>query len=274
MGASLEDRRNPVSLMRREAATVMGGPPNYTAAKGSCTDAVKRRRIAESTEFCAQQCHHDAAIRAEGGFFGDCAGAQDAFEVAAHLRPSIESIEEKPKSHRGSLRAVLFDFDATLTSLDGLQAHRLFPNQGRSGGIDVEWLREKGFGGEARILRLGATLQALAASGVELHIVSLADRALIVRALAIIGALHFFCDRIFGWMELAAIAEEFGCRYASKAPFIKSLMEEKKWSSHEVLFVDDQERNLEDVKGLCLTHRTAGCGLTVKELDEIVMRAC
>lgn len=158
----------------------------------------------------------------------------------------------------------MFDFDATLTALDELQAHRLFP--ARSGAIDVAWLREKGFGGEARILRLGATLQALAASGAELHIVSLADRAIIVRALAILGALHFFCDRISGWQEL-------GSPYTSKAPFIKTLMEEKQWRRDEVLFIDDQERNLEDARGLCLTHRTRGRGLCLEELAELQRRA-
>lgn len=172
--------------------------------------------------------------------------------------------------HRGPLRAVLFDFDATLTSLDELQAHRLFPSEGgsRSGAIDVAWLREKGFGGEDRIVRLGATLQALAASGAELHIVSLADRAVIVRALAILGALHFFCDRIIGWQEL-------GSSYTSKAPFIKSLMEERQWNRDEVLFVDDQERNVEDARGLCLTHRTWGRGgLCAEEFRELQRLAC
>jgi FMN phosphatase YigB (HAD superfamily) len=164
----------------------------------------------------------------------------------------------------GQLRAVLFDFDATLTALDGLSVDRLFPQRG--GNVDVRWLRETGFGGEVRILRLGATLQALAACGAELHIVSLADRTVVVRALAMLGALHFFCNRICGW-------EELGGMYASKAPFIKSLMEDKKWSRDEVLFIDDQEHNLEDTRGLCLTHHVRGSGLCLEELVELERRA-
>jgi len=169
-----------------------------------------------------------------------------------------------PPRFAGPLRAVLFDFDATLTALEGLPVDRLFPKRG--GSVDVAWLRETGFGGEERILRLGATLQALAASGAELHIVSLADRVVIVRALAILGALHFFCDRISGW-------EELGGLYVSKAPFIKCLMEEKKWRRDEVLFIDDQERILEDVRGLCLTHQAWGIGLCAEELIELERRA-
>jgi hypothetical protein len=181
------------------------------------------------------------------------------------LAASAGSLRKKRKVQKGPLRAVLFDFDATLTLLDGLEEHRLFPKLGGSGAIDVTWLREKAFGGEGRIHRLGATLQTLAASGAELHIVSLADRMVIVRALAILGALHFFCDRIIGWQEL-------GSPYNSKAPYIKTLMEEKNWLHDEVLFVDDQERNLEEACGLCLTHRTWGRGLCVEELEQLQRR--
>jgi len=231
MGALLEERLKPVApVMRRGLAQAMGGQPSCAVVETSCVDGSKRRRLADQ------------------------------------LRPTLGSLGAKQRTLRGPLRAVLFDFDATLTTLFELQAHRLFPKRGDSGAIDVAWLRDKGFGGESRILRLGATLQAIAASGAELHIVSFADRAVIVRALAILGALHFFCDRIVGWQEL-------GGAYTSKGPFIKSLMLEKEWKRDEVLFVDDQERNVEDVRGLCLTHQTWGCGLCAEELDELRRRA-
>jgi len=219
-----------------------------------------------------------ASSRAEGG---DLLQSNHATEASSQIRPVAGALEPKRRSKFpmqrkllggpalprfvGPLRAVLFDFDATLSAIEGMSVERLFPQRG--GCVDVAWLRECGFGGEERILRLGATLQALAASGVELHIVSLADRAMVVRALAILGALHFFCDRISGW-------EEIGGLYASKAPFIKSLMEDKKWCRDEVLFIDDQERNVEDVRGLCLTHLTWGQGLCAEELIELERRAC
>lgn len=197
-----------------------------------------------------------------------CTVADTGVEMVKKRRLSepLGSLGRKKKAQRGPLRAVLFDFDATLTSLTELQAHRLFPIRGGTSALDVAWLREKGFGGESRIVRLGETLQALAASGAELHIVSLADRGYIVRALAILGALHFFCNRIFGWEELGSSM--------SKAPFIKSLMEEKRWHRDEVLFVDDQEQNLQDARNLCLTQRTRGCGLCVEELYQLQRRVC
>lgn len=170
-------------------------------------------------------------------------------------------------ARRGKLRAVLFDFDATLTAREELQVWRLFPERGGFGnGIDINWLRDKGFGGEQRIQSLGSMLASLQEQGAELHVVSYADRELIVRALAILGALHFFCDRIVGWQEL-------GVGTWSKGAYIRELMESRSWGRDEVLFVDDQEKNIHGAKGLCLTHKVRGCGLSVGEMEEIVGQA-
>lgn len=245
MGALLEEPLNPVAPEPQRQA-VKRRPPSCSTAEGSCNQAAKKMRIGEVSDKNNEEDAHEAACL-----------------LSSTLRPALGCLRRKQKVQKGPLRAVLFDFDATLTSLYELQAERLFPKRG--GSVDVTWLREVGFGGESRILRLGKTLQALAASGAELHIVSLCDRGVIVRALAILGALHFFCDRIVGWEELN--------NYISKAPFIKSLMDSKQWHRDEVLFVDDQERNLEDVRGLCLTHRTWGRGLCVEELNELRKRA-
>jgi len=249
MGALLEERRQPLMPVQQRQATRVNSEPGNCAAPEKSSSSSQKRRIAESAECCVQ-----------------AAPTEKAFLPFAALGTSPGSTKRR-RTHKGPLRAVLLDFDATLTCLDGLEADRLFPGRGGSSTIDVTWIREKGFGGESRIMRLGATLQALSASGVELHIVSCADRAIIVRALAVLGALHFFCDRIIGWQEL-------GSPYTSKAPFIKSLMEEKRWQCHEVLFVDDQDHNLEDVRGICLTHRTWGRGLCLKELDKLQSFAC
>lgn len=176
-------------------------------------------------------------------------------------------LQETQVSQKPLLRAVLFDFDATLTVREELQMWRLFPeHSGFAREIDVSWLREKGFGGSDRIASLGTMLQTLAESGAELHIVSYADREVIVRALAILGALHFFCDRIVGWQEL-------GGPMATKGAFIKELMARRSWQREEVLFVDDQDRNIREAAGLCLTHRTRGCGLSPIEMGEILKEA-
>jgi phosphoglycolate phosphatase-like HAD superfamily hydrolase len=173
----------------------------------------------------------------------------------------------KKQRKAGAFKAVLFDFDATLTALEGLDTDRLFPRDGRAtGGIDVTWLRQHAFGGEKRIANLGVMLQSLAKLGAELHVVSYADRRLIVRAFAVLGALHFFCDRIAGY-------EEIGWPSATKGTYIRGLMERRDWHRDEVLFVDDQEANVEDAAGICQTYLTGGCGLTLAEMDALVRQA-
>lgn len=174
-----------------------------------------------------------------------------------------------PRVLPGRLRAVLFDFDATLTCREELQLWRLFPERSGFGSqLDMGWLREKGFGGEARIQSLGRMLAALASRGAELHVVSFADREVVVRALAILGALHFFCDRIVGWQELGGLTGD-----ACKASFIKELMVTRRWRRDEVLFVDDQEQNIRSAEGLCLTHLTRGRGLSIEEMEYIVSKS-
>jgi beta-phosphoglucomutase-like phosphatase (HAD superfamily) len=199
-------------------------------------------------------------------------------EVSSSLVPSSSSSSSVPPAAKrqrkaGSFRAVLFDFDATLTTLDGLQVDRLFPGSshgvgtGRvSGSIDVTWLRQHAFGGEARIARLGKMLQGLTALGAELHVVSYADRQIIVRGLAILGAIHFFCDRIAGY-------EEVGWPLVTKGTYIRRLMDRMGWRPNEVLFVDDQEANVQDASGICRTYLTRGCGLSLHEMDDLLRLA-
>lgn len=229
-------------------------------AAGSC----KRRRAYVESPM-------PAFLDSESG--ADASSSSDSCDVASPCAGVVPAThpEDVSLSSRvgGALRAVLFDFDATLTACEELQIHRIFPEWSKCGhtAIDVAWLREKGFGGEGRIASLGAALQAIVACGAELHIVSMADRAYIVRALAILGALHFFGNRIVGW-------EELGGPVASKGGFVRQLMQRKAWRPDEVLFVDDQERNLQDVQGACLTYRTRGrSGLCAEELAEIARRA-
>ncbi|CAE8582897.1 unnamed protein product [Polarella glacialis] len=191
-------------------------------------------------------------------------------------------------------RAVLFDFDATLTVREELQVWRLFPERGGFGdappppktgtkrllqsgegegndaappapvpvprAVDTVWLRQKGFGGDTRISQLGEMFEELASLGVELHIVSFAQRDNIIRALSLLGMIHFFGDRIVGWQELGG---------PSKAGFIQRLMEERRWAKDQVLFVDDQARNIHEASLLCLTKKSGESGLDEGEMDEI-----
>mmetsp|Transcript_16053 Transcript_16053/g.37875 ORF Transcript_16053/g.37875 Transcript_16053/m.37875 type:complete len:258 (+) Transcript_16053:116-889(+) len=164
-----------------------------------------------------------------------------------------------------ALQAVVFDFDATLTIREGLQVFRLFPERGSGGAIDIRWLQTEGFGGERRLHALGLMLQALTQMGVELHIVSMADRDVIVRALSVLGAIHFFRHRIAGWQDLGDAD--------TKQLYIRDLMTERGWNRHEVLFIDDQERNIEELDAVCLTHRTGPRGMNVDEMDALAQVA-
>eukprot|EP00747_Dinoflagellata_sp_TGD_P164838 gnl/TRDRNA2_/TRDRNA2_185325_c0_seq1.p1 gnl/TRDRNA2_/TRDRNA2_185325_c0~~gnl/TRDRNA2_/TRDRNA2_185325_c0_seq1.p1 ORF type:complete len:313 (-),score=48.61 gnl/TRDRNA2_/TRDRNA2_185325_c0_seq1:115-1053(-) len=187
-------------------------------------------------------------------------GAQSSTEGECTSSPSVA-----PPQRAAVVRAVLFDFDMTLTVLEGIAVHRVFPERGFGGEINVDWVREKAFGGRQRVARLGDMLQALTACGVELHIVSFAERAIIVRALAVLGVLHYFCDRIVGW-------EELGAGTGAKVNFIRNLAADAGWRSCEILFVDDQERNFTGANGITMTHLVRGCGLSEDEMSEIVQK--
>mmetsp|Transcript_108431 Transcript_108431/g.192050 ORF Transcript_108431/g.192050 Transcript_108431/m.192050 type:complete len:206 (+) Transcript_108431:1-618(+) len=169
---------------------------------------------------------------------------------------------------RHVLKAVLFDFDLTLTVRDGIDMHRVFPERGFGGSIDVSWLQDKAFGGVDRFTRLRNMLDMLMAQGVELHIVSFADRQLIERALTALDLQRFFGERITGSHELD------GTSLTAKGQFIRSLMELRSWRREEVLFVDDQAMNLRSADGLCLLHWVRGRGLSVDDMIAIECLAC
>lgn len=169
----------------------------------------------------------------------------------------------EPSLLDSGLKAALFDFDLTLTIRESIDVHRLFPERGFGGEIDVMWLRDKAFGGDARLTHLRKMLEELKSKGVELHILSFADKELIRRALASTDLLTFFGDNITGGEELE------GGSLTAKGHFIKELMDSSGWSREEVLFADDQAYNLKGAQNLCLVHWVRGHGLSVNDMAEI-----
>ncbi|CAE7482464.1 unnamed protein product [Symbiodinium sp. KB8] len=169
-----------------------------------------------------------------------------------------------PKRRLGTVQAVLVDFDATLTVREEIPAWRLFPEKGGfDREVDVSWLRERGFGGEERIRGLEKMFRRLDEADVELHVVSWADRDVIERALSLLGLLTHF-KTIAGVQQLG--------QHSGKAAFIQNLISERSLKRNQVLFIDDQQKNVDAVAEVCLTHKTRGRGLTTTEMDSIVQQ--
>lgn len=186
---------------------------------------------------------------------------EDAEEQCSTLNIALPDLATVPH-----IQAVLFDFDATLTVKEELPVYKVLPERsGFGGGVDTSYIRDKGFGGSRRVKKLESMLQAFSARGIELHIVSYAEREVIVRSLTVLGLIHFFGDRILGWKEL-------GSPWATKGAFISHLLAQKSWTKQQVLFVDDQERNIVEALPICLTHRPQGQGLSEAEMDDIQER--
>mmetsp|Transcript_55921 Transcript_55921/g.155943 ORF Transcript_55921/g.155943 Transcript_55921/m.155943 type:complete len:237 (-) Transcript_55921:96-806(-) len=163
--------------------------------------------------------------------------------------PSEAAAAAPARSDDAGLKAVFFDFDATLTVLPEISRHRLFP------GFDAQepnlvWLREVAFGGAARLeLLLMALADLQERQGAELFVVSFADREVILRTLDLVGGLRFFGgdnadEKVYGW-------EQLGGPMASKGDFLKGLMQQRGWQHDEALFLDDQAENIRTVMPVC-----------------------
>ncbi|CAJ1363139.1 unnamed protein product, partial [Effrenium voratum] len=185
----------------------------------------------------------------------------DRHGATACRLPNLASSEEPPLKRArpvsGSLRAVLFDFDATLTVRE---------ERGRGGfqrceEADVAWLRRCGFGGSERLAQLRQGLQSLHSLSVENHIVSYADRDVIERALTLVELRELFSE-VYGVQDLG--------EYQSKAEFIHSLMQKKGFVYSDVLLVDDQQKNIDAAAGFCMTLKTRERGMTSEDMDQVL----
>mmetsp|Transcript_79651 Transcript_79651/g.247370 ORF Transcript_79651/g.247370 Transcript_79651/m.247370 type:complete len:234 (-) Transcript_79651:46-747(-) len=164
------------------------------------------------------------------------------------------------------LRAVVFDFDLTLTVLPEVPRYRLFPHfDGQQ--PDVAWLREVAFGGEERLGLLLRALEELQGRwGLELFVLSYAPRKIVARALELVGALRHFGqppeERLFGYEALEA--------YADKGRFLAGLLEQRCWRREEVLFLDDQPDNVRPARLVCQAYWVrGGRGLGLRELGAL-----
>lgn len=163
-----------------------------------------------------------------------------------------------------SLKAILFDFDATLTCVSEVPRHRIYPGFD-SQQPDVKWLRDVAFGGESRLDLMLQTLRDLRDRWhVELFIVSFAEKDTIVRTLTLLDGLSIFgSENIFGWQEM-------GGPFVKKGQFVTRFMQDRAWNRADVLFVDDQPDNIRSVEPACLCYWVRnGRGLTEDEFRQL-----
>jgi len=166
-------------------------------------------------------------------------------------------------------KAVVFDFDATLTALPEIPRHRLFPGFDDKE-PDHSWMRDIAFGGAARLDLLLRALSALQNQwGSELYILSFAEKATIVRTLELIGALDFFGEagsRVYGWEEFALGFPPNG----RKGTFLAQLVAHFSWRPEDVLFLDDQPENVRSAANACQAIWVRGStGMSERHLDSL-----
>mmetsp|Transcript_28521 Transcript_28521/g.65904 ORF Transcript_28521/g.65904 Transcript_28521/m.65904 type:complete len:226 (-) Transcript_28521:49-726(-) len=180
--------------------------------------------------------------------------------------------------HVTGLRAVIFDFDQTLTVVPAIAEHKIkprFDDKLPNMGYLVE-----AFGGAERLKCLLQALAALRSQWqTELIIVSFEERDLILAVLRLIGADEYFGlvqdgleGSVFGWQEVWGAA---GRPVSNKGHFIAALMEARGWSKDKVLFIDDQPDNIKSATPVCRTHWVREAkGMTMEDIHSLQTTGC
>jgi len=184
--------------------------------------------------------------------------------------------EEKEKIPAGEpLKACVFDFDQTISVI-----HFYCLLRGYNPDMQLrclkDWSDEKvvqGFGGKERVLLLENLFKDLKKASVELYILSFGHKEVILKALERVNlALYFDKDLIWGEAEVKQFRTDTGIASHPKLRMIQKLIRDKhKYSAGEVLFVDDDEKNLAQSKRtVCKTiHVFERKGMTEKEIEAV-----
>lgn len=197
------------------------------------------------------------------------------FDISNLLEGSeAEEDDEKIESDE-PIKAVVFDFDQTISVI-----HFYSDLRGYTPDMQLrclsEWSKEKviqGFGGEERLNLLIGLLKDLIEAKVEIYILSFGYKEVITKALERVDLLMYF-DRnlIWGEAEVRKFRSDTGVPSQPKQRMIQKLIREKNnYSAGEVLFVDDDSKNLEQSnKTVCKTiHVCERQGMTKKEIEEV-----
>jgi len=211
------------------------------------------------------------------------------FDISNLLERSEEEEDEKIQSD-DPIKAVVFDFDQTISVIhfySDLRAEHFFRhrehqqlNQGYTTDMQLrclsEWSHEKvlhGFGGKERLQLLIDLLKDLRNAKVEIYILSFGIKEVIIKALERVDLLKYFDKNlIWGEAEVKRFRSDTGIPSQPKQRMIQKLIRQKhNYSAGEVLFVDDDSKNLEQSnKTVCKTiHVCERQGMTKKEIDEV-----
>jgi len=173
------------------------------------------------------------------------------------------------------IKAVVFDFDQTISVIHFYSDLRGYTPDMQLRCLN-EWSKEKvlyGFGGEERLQLLVGLLKDLRAAKVEIYILSFGYKEVITKALERVDLLMYFDKNlIWGEAEVKRFRSDTGIPSQPKQRMIQKLIREKhNYSAGEVLFVDDDSKNLEQSnKTVCKTiHVSERQGMTKKEIEEV-----
>jgi len=205
----------------------------------------------------------------------DDSGALPAWNFNISNLLEVSEDEEEKIQPDEPIKAVVFDFDQTISVIhfySDLRGHSL-EMQLRSLN---EWSNERvlqGFGGEERLQLLIDLLKDLRNANVVIYILSFGYKEVITKALERVDLLMYFDkNRIWGEAEVKSFRSDTGNASQPKQRMIQKLIREKNnYSASEVLFVDDDSKNLEQSnKTVCKTiHVCERQGMTKKEIEEV-----
>jgi len=195
------------------------------------------------------------------------------FDISNLLEVSEEE-EEKIQADE-PIKVVVFDFDQTISVIHFYSDLTGFTPDMQLRCLN-EWSKERviqGFGGEKRLQLLDCLFKDLKTASVELYILSFGHREVIIKALELVNLLVYFDKNlIWGEAEVKQFRRNTGDASQPKMRMIQELIREKhKYSAGEVLFVDDDNKNLAQLKKtVCKTiHVCERKGMTEKEIEAV-----
>jgi len=174
-----------------------------------------------------------------------------SFNISSYLIESEEEDDEKIQDDE-QLKAAIFDFDQTISVI-----HFYYDLHGYTRDSQLECLKEwtddkviLGFGGKERIELLDNLFSDLKKASVELYVLSFGYKEVILAALERVNLAKYFDQNlVWGEAEVKKFRSETGIASQPKLRMIQKQIKEKhQLSAGEVLFVDDDDKNLQQSK--------------------------